>query len=300
MSPGTRSRSSPQRFNVASAGTPRARGIARSMPTSVAADRVAATLGDPLLRNSHWMEILRQPARRRPPRQSAARRVSAPARTTSAKRTACGRRRSGSISWPRAACRSPTSCANTGRPTAAIITRATTTRRFRRHERVATRPRRCRQDLRRPQGRGRRRLRLSRCHGSEAADQGIRVMFEGGFAHRLPALGHRHRRRDAACCISSITSRRRASSIRRRRPRSAPSSRSRASLPGSSSAPAEGAHGHHVGLWLPAALVFRPARLGPDKSRAGRWGLFKGLGAKICPSPSVARGPRSGLCVICG
>ena len=42
------------------------KGVARSMPTSAAADRVAAKLGIPLLRDADRLEVLRQSARRRP------------------------------------------------------------------------------------------------------------------------------------------------------------------------------------------------------------------------------------------
>ena len=41
-------------------------GVARSMPTSAAADRVAEKLGIPCLRDADGMEVLRQSARRRP------------------------------------------------------------------------------------------------------------------------------------------------------------------------------------------------------------------------------------------
>ena len=41
-------------------------GVARSMPTSAAADRVASKLGIPAHENSDRVEVLRQPARRRP------------------------------------------------------------------------------------------------------------------------------------------------------------------------------------------------------------------------------------------
>ena len=41
------------------------KGVARSMPTSAAADRVAAKLGIALLRDADRLEVLRQPARRR-------------------------------------------------------------------------------------------------------------------------------------------------------------------------------------------------------------------------------------------
>ncbi len=62
-------------------------------------------------------------------RPCAAKKASAPAPTTCARRTASGRSCSGSTSWPRGASRSPRSCATTGRATAATTIRATTTRR---------------------------------------------------------------------------------------------------------------------------------------------------------------------------
>ena len=54
-----------------------------------------------LLRDADRLEVLRQPARCRPGDACAARRATAPAPTTCARRTACGRCCSGSTSWPR-------------------------------------------------------------------------------------------------------------------------------------------------------------------------------------------------------
>ena len=78
------------------------------------------------------------------------------------------------------------------------------------------------------QGRGGGRFRLSR------PGRPFRSRSSGGagdvrrrLAHRLPPERHRHGRGDAAASISSTTSRRRASSTRRPRPRSPTSSRSR-------------------------------------------------------------------------
>ena len=72
--------------------------------------------------------------------------------------------------------------------------------------------------------------------GSDAPDQGIRVMFEGGarIVYRLSAPGRWARR---CASISSITSRLPASSIRTRRPRSPISSRFREAWPRSRSGP---------------------------------------------------------------
>ena len=55
-------------------------GVARSMPTSAAVDRVAREARHALLRDADRLEVLRQPARRRAQSRSAARRAPAPAR----------------------------------------------------------------------------------------------------------------------------------------------------------------------------------------------------------------------------
>ena len=81
------------------------RGIARSMPTSRAADRVAAKLGIPGFETppaGSSSATCSMPVRPR----CAARRVRAPAPTMSGRRTACGRCCCGSTSWPRATSRS--------------------------------------------------------------------------------------------------------------------------------------------------------------------------------------------------
>jgi phosphoglucomutase len=104
-------------------------GVARSMPTSAAVDRVAAALGvecheTPPAGSSSATCSTRGGSR------SAARRASAPAATTCARRTGCGRCSSGSTSSPRAvASRSSRSCARTGLASVATTTRGTTTRR---------------------------------------------------------------------------------------------------------------------------------------------------------------------------
>ena len=103
-------------------------GIARSMPTSQAADRVAEALGigcygRPRAGSSSatfWTPALRP---------CAAKKASAPARTTCARRMAFGRSCSGSTSWRPGASRCSRSSATTGRALAATTTRATTTRR---------------------------------------------------------------------------------------------------------------------------------------------------------------------------
>ena len=76
-------------------------GIARSMPTSGAADRVAEKLGIAVLRDADRLEVLRQPARCRHGHASAARRAPAPAPTMCARRTGCGPCCCGSTSWRR-------------------------------------------------------------------------------------------------------------------------------------------------------------------------------------------------------
>ena len=65
-------------------------GIARSMPTSAAADRVAEKLAHRLLRDADRLEILRQSSGRRTWPRSAARKASARARTMCARRTGSG------------------------------------------------------------------------------------------------------------------------------------------------------------------------------------------------------------------
>jgi Phosphoglucomutase len=102
-------------------------GIARSMPTSQAADRVAAKLGSLATRRlpagnfsaTSWM-----PAKL----PSAARRASAPAPTTSGKKTASGLSSFGSTSSPCGGSRCGRLWKSTGAPTDATSTPATTTR----------------------------------------------------------------------------------------------------------------------------------------------------------------------------
>ena len=97
------------------------------------------------------------------------------------------------------------------------------------------------------QGRGGGRFRLSR-PGRRIGRRpsGRQGDVRGRLAHRLPAVRNRHRRARRCASISSITSRRRASSIRRRRPRSPTSSRSHVTSPGSRSAPAGRADRHYL------------------------------------------------------
>ncbi len=100
------------------------KGIARSMPTSAAADRVAAAKGLPIFETpTGWKFFgnLLDAAWRR----SAEKKARAPGPITCGRRTACGRCSCGSTSSPSAANRSMRSRAITGRPTAATITPAT-------------------------------------------------------------------------------------------------------------------------------------------------------------------------------
>ncbi len=106
------------------------KGIARSMPTSAAADRVAEAKGLKATRRRRAgssSATCSTPASRR----SAARRAPAPAPTTCARRTGCGPCCCGSTSCRPASNRCSTSCATIGRRTAATTTPATTTRRWR-------------------------------------------------------------------------------------------------------------------------------------------------------------------------
>ena len=104
------------------------KGIARSMPTSGAADRVAEKLGVPASRRrpaGSSSATCSMPAWPR----SAARRAPAPAPTMSARRTGSGPCCSGSTSWPSQAAGARHRPRALGRPTAATTTPATTTRR---------------------------------------------------------------------------------------------------------------------------------------------------------------------------
>ena len=219
-------------------------GVARSMPTSAAADRVAEKLGIRCLRDADGLEVLRQPARRRPRHHL--------------RRRERGHRlephpREGRTVGGAAVAQHPRQAPHLGqrsgrralaRSTAATTIRATTTKRSTSPPRnalmdalrdQARQP--AGQEIRRADGRGRRRLRLSRPgRRLGPANQGVRVMFAGG---RASSIACRAPARSGRRCgsISSATSRRPATSPRTPRPRLPNSSRFRADSPGSRRAP---------------------------------------------------------------
>jgi phosphoglucomutase len=172
-------------------------GVARSMPTSQAADRVAEELGvDCYETPTGWKffgNLLDAGAS-----PSAARRASAPAPTMCARRTASGRCCSGSTCWRCAKPSAATSCASTGAASAATTTPATTTRRWtatpRRPDGPPAHP------AAGPAGQAPRRLTVAYADdfsytdpvdGSVSAKQGIRIGFEGGsrIVMRLSGTG---------------------------------------------------------------------------------------------------------------
>ena len=184
------------------------KGIARSMPTSARRRPRRAALGIACYETPTGWKFFGNLLDAGLHRRSAARRAPAPAPTTCARRTGCGRCCSGSTSWPRGR---RVGGVDRARPLAPLrpqlSTRATTTRRSTgRGERpdahlrgalaVAAGPivRARRGAARSP----RRRLRLHRS-GRRLLDDaaGHPHHLRRRRAHRLSPLGHRHRRRDA-------------------------------------------------------------------------------------------------------
>ena len=173
-------------------------GIARSMPTSAAADRVAEKKGLGATRRRRAGSSSATCSTPASPR-SAARRAPAPAPTTSARRTGSGPCCSGSTSCRRARSRSSPSCGTIGGPTAATTTPATTTRRWR--ARAPTPWSRacatgCPPCPARASGRSRSRPPTTSAYhdpvdGSDSAHQGIRVLFADGsrIVYRLSGTG---------------------------------------------------------------------------------------------------------------
>ncbi|MCO5575274.1 hypothetical protein L7F22_029074 [Adiantum nelumboides] len=179
-------------------------GVARSMPTSRAADRVAAALGIKAYETpTGWKffgNLLDAGLITLCGEESAA-----PARTTCARRTGSGRCCSGSTSSPPRASGLTRWCGRTGAPTGATTTPATTTRRWiRTRQRSDGRaPRETRRSAghadRRPHGVDGRRVRLPRSGGRLAhRAPGHPDRLRRGCAGGVPALRHRHRRGDAA------------------------------------------------------------------------------------------------------
>ena len=151
------------------------KGIARSMPTSAAADRVAEKLGIGMLRDADRLEVLRQSARCRHGRRSAARKAPAPAPTTSARRMGCGRCCCGSTSSP---CASESVEGDRRRSTGPTYGRNYYSRHD--YEEVET-------DARQRAGRRAARASSPRCPGSSVG--GLKIAAADDFAYHDPVDG---------------------------------------------------------------------------------------------------------------
>ena len=223
--------------------SPASRARCRPAPPPTASPPSSASS---LLRDADRLEVLRQPARRRP--GDALRRGELRHRLEPRPRE--GRAVGGAVlaQHPRQApaSRSPTSCASTGATTAATTTRATTTRRSMLTAANGLMDGAARRNADACPARASARHKVEAADdfayhdpvdGSDSDRSGHPGDVRGRLAHRLPAVRHRHGRARRCASISSTTSRRRASSIRRRRPRSPTSSRCREAWPRSRSAP---------------------------------------------------------------
>ena len=200
-------------------------GIARSMPTSAARRPRGRKARHRHVRDADRLEVLRQPARCRHGRRSAARKAPAPAPTMCARRTGCGRCCSGSTSSRCAARASKAIVREALGGVRAQLLFAPRLRRGRQRPRqrpdggsaraLATLPG---QIIRRSDGRDCRRLRLSRSGRRLGQRQSGRAHpVRRRIAHRVPPVRHRHVRRDACASISSATSRMRHATGSRRR-----------------------------------------------------------------------------------